>query len=351
MTDFPKLPFDVNVESHDVLRLLNQANERVGELRGMYHLLPDSRLLLNILKLKESQDSSVVENIMTTFDDIHRELATGKGIHPGTKEVLNYKKAMEEGFEALRSHGFISTNMLVDIQAVIEPRKSGIRNLPGTKIVNEKTKEVVHTPPQDEKTIRDLLDNLEDYMNNDSRHDPLIDMALIHFQFESIHPFFDGNGRTGRILASLYLVMKEKLPAPILYLSAYIVANKDDYYRLLKLCNEDLTRLDAFVLYMLQGVKETAETTIRIINDVSRMLKETKDILKSELPKLPYTEISEHVFRNIHTKNAFFREDMDVSKNTATKYLKELVRIGVLIEEKIGKEKIYKNARLLEYLT
>lgn len=351
MTFYPKLPYDVDVETRDVLRLLNRANERVGELRGMFPLLPDARLILNIVNLKESQDSSVVENIITTFDDIHRELATGKGIHPGTKEVLNYKKAMEKGFEALRSNGFISTNMLMDIQALIEPGTSGIRKLPGTKIVNDKTKEVVHTPPQDEKTIRNLLENLEDYMNKETQYDPLIDMALIHFQFESIHPFYDGNGRTGRILAILYLVLKKKLSFPILYLSEYIVANKDDYYRLLKVCNNDLSQLDTFVGYMLQGVKETAEKTIKIINDINGMLAETQDILKRELPSLPYMEICEHLFRNIYTKNAFFRKDVGVSKNTATKYLKELVRIGVLTKEKIGKEQIYKNVGLLTYLT
>jgi Fic family protein len=205
----------------------------------------------------------------------------------------------------------------------------------------------VHTPPQEESEIRDLMQNLELFINENEDYDPLIQLALIHFQFESIHPFYDGNGRTGRILNILYLVLKEKIQEPILYLSKFIIEHKDKYYELLRKCNENLNYIEEFVMYILKGISETSKNTVNLILRINQSIELTKDEMKRRLPDIYSYEIIEHLFSYMYTKNEYFREDIGISRATATKYLKLLEKEGFITSEQVGKEVLYKNIQLL----
>ena len=223
----------------------------------------------------------------------------------------------------------------------------GIRKLPGTVIKNMETNAIVHTPPQNEKEIRELLKNLEDFMNSENEYDPLINMALIHFQFESIHPFYDGNGRTGRILNILYLVLKEKIQSPILYLSKFIIENKNKYYELLHECNEDVDNIPKMVLFILEGVIQTSRYTIELVLKINELINMTRVEMKLRLSNIYSEEIVKHLFGYLYTKNEFFRNELGISRPTATKYLKELEKEGFIVSERVGKEVVYKNIQLL----
>ncbi len=342
-----RLPFDVNLDTVDILKKLNLANNSIGELKGVMNLLPNPDIILSLLNVSESKDSSAIENIITTYEEIFKELITKKDLSRPSKEVNNYRKAIHTGYEELQKNGFISSNMIVRIQEIIEPNKGGIRRLPGTVIKNMESNEIVHTPPQSESEIRELLHNLEEYINQDDHYDSLIQLALIHFQFESIHPFYDGNGRTGRILNILYLVLKKKIDQPILYLSKFIINNKNEYYNLLKLCNEDISNIPSFVSYILKGIYETSNFTISTVLRINELIIQTRDEMKLLLPDIYSDEIITHLFSFLYTKNEFFREKLNISRPTATKYLKKLEREGFLVSERVGKEVIYKNIQLL----
>ena len=342
-----KLPFNINLNTVEILKELNTANHHIGELKGILRIIPNLGIVLSLINLGESKDSSAIENIITTYDEIFKVIVSKTPIGGKPKEVINYKHAIDRGFSVMRQKGFISTNVLVEIQNVIEPNKGGIRKLPGTVIINDKTNEVVHTPPQNEIEIRELMRNLELFINQNDDYDPLIQMALIHFQFESIHPFYDGNGRTGRILNILYLVLKEKITEPILYLSKYIMENKVQYYALLKKCNEDIENIKDFVKYILKGISETSQNTINLILRINQSIELTKDMMKKRLPDIYRSEIVEHLYSYMYTKNEFFRENLDISRATATKYLKLLEKEGFIVSEQLGKEVIYKNVQLL----
>lgn len=341
------LPFDIDLNRIDILKQLNEANNSIGELKGVMNLLPNPGVILSLLAIGESRDSSAIENIITTYEDIYREMVTKKNISKEAKEVNNYKKAMDLGFKELKQKGFISTNMLVQIQKIIEPSKGDIRKIPGTVIMNANTGEVVHNPPQNEEEIRQLLHNLEIYVNEYNEYDPLIQLALIHFQFESIHPFYDGNGRTGRILNILYLVLQKKINQPILYLSKYIIEHKQEYYELLRLCNADISNLPKFVLFILKGINETSQYTINLVMHINKLIQMTKAEMNTRLREIYSEEIVIHLFSYLYTKNEFFRESLNISRPTATKYLKLLVQEGFLISERIGKEVVYKNVQLI----
>ncbi len=345
-----KLPFNINLNTVKVLKQLNLANNKIGELKGMMNLLPNPSLVLNLINLSESKDSSAIENIITTYDEIFKELVsnTPKGGKP--KEIINYNNAIFYGLELVKENGFISTNDIIKIHRIIEPNKGDIRKLPGTIIKNGITGEIVHTPPQEENTIRDLMRNLEIYINENDEYDPLIQMALIHFQFESIHPFYDGNGRTGRILNILYLVLKEKINEPILYLSKYIVKNKEDYYKHFREVQEDLNKLENFVIYILKGLEETSIYTINLITNINSLIESTKTLMQQTLPEIYRFEIVEHLFSHMYTKNEFFRDSLNISRATATKYLKLLEKEGFVASERVGKEVIYKNIQLFNII-
>lgn len=342
-----KLPFKVDLDTIEILKQLNKANSAIGELKGIINLLPNPSIILSLLSVSESKDSSEIENIVTTYEDIYKEMISKINVSKASKEVSNYKSAILYGYSELKEKGYISTNSIVNIQKHIEPNKGGIRKLPGTVIKNMDTGEVVHTPPQSENDIRSLLKNLEDFINNDHQYDALINLALIHFQFESIHPFYDGNGRTGRIINILYLVLNQKIQQPILYLSKYIIDNKAEYYDLLKLCNEDINQISKFVIYILKGIELTSKNTISLIMRINELIEITHEEMKLRLPDIYSKEIVSHIFSYIYTKNEFFRNQLSVSRPTATKYLKALEVNGFLVSERVGKEVLYKNIQLL----
>ncbi|MEW6609027.1 MAG: Fic/DOC family N-terminal domain-containing protein [bacterium] len=345
-----KLPFQVDLNRIDILKELNTANHHIGELKGILKLLPNPGVVLSLISLSESKDSSAIENIITTYDEIFKVIVSKTPIGGKPKEVINYKHAIAHGLMLMQQKSFISTNVLVEIQSVIEPNKGGIRKLPGTVIINDKTNKVIHTPPQSETEIRELMHNLELFINQNDDYDPLIQMALIHFQFESIHPFYDGNGRTGRILNILYLVLKDKISEPVLYLSKYIMDNREQYYALLKKCNEDIANIKDFVMYILKGISKTSVQTINLIMRINQSIELTKDLMKKRLPDVYRYEIVEHLFSYMYTKNEFFREDLNISRATATKYLKLLEKEGFIVSEPLGKEVIYKNIQLLNLI-
>lgn len=345
-----KLPFEVDLNTLAVLKQLNLANNKIGKLKGVMKLLPNLNLVLSLISISESKDSSALENIITTYDEIFKELVVKQSKGGKPKQVINYKAAIFKGFDLVKANGFISTNDIIKIHQEVEPSVGGIRKLPGTVIKNDLTGEVVHTPPQSENEIRDLMGNLEKYINENDDYDPLIQMAIIHYQFESIHPFYDGNGRVGRILNILYLVLKEKINEPIFYLSKYIIENKEDYYKLLKKGQADSKYLEAFVLYILKGIEQTSTFTINLILDINNKIEQAKALMQERLPDIYKAEIVEHLFSYMYTKNEFFRESLNISRATATKYLKLLEDEGFVISEQVGKEVIYKNVQLFNLI-
>ena len=346
-----KLPFDLNLDDVDILKALSSANNKIGELNGFVKALPNPNIILNAVILGEAKESSEIENIVTTYDRIFKEI-TLKTNDTSSKEVVNYRQAILYGFKLLNDNGHISSNMLVEIHKVIETNVGGIRKIPGTVILNTKTNEILHTPPQNELEIREYLANLEKYINNSELEnvDSLIKRALIHYQFESIHPFHDGNGRTGRILNILYLVLEHKLSLPILYLSKYINSNKKEYYNHLNLMQKDLGNYKNYVIYMLNAVNEMSQYTINFINKMLSCMENAKNIIIEKLPKIYSKELIDYLFYDFYTKNEYVRDNLNISRNTASKYLHSLSEIGILIKEKVGKEIIYKNSYLYDLI-
>lgn len=346
-----KLPFDLNLDDIDILKALSNANNKIGELNGLVKALPNPNIILNAVILGEAKESSEIENIVTTYDRIFKEI-TLKTKDASSKEVVNYRQAILHGFKLLNDNGFISTNMLVEIHRIIEPSVGDVRKIPGTVILNTKTNEILHTPPQNESKIREYLSNLEKYINYPELEnvDPLIKMGLIHFQFESIHPFHDGNGRVGRILNILYLVLEHKINIPILYLSKYINAHKKEYYDLLNMRQKDLSNYKKYIIYMLKAVNEMSQYTINFINKMLNCIDNAKNIVIEKLPKIYSQELIDYLFYDFYTKNEYLRNNLNISRNTASKYLHSLSKIGILIEEKVGKEIIYKNSYLYDLI-
>lgn len=342
-----KLPFDYNYNDIDILKALNSANNKIGELNGIIGLLPNPNIILNAVILGEAKESSEIENIVTTFDAIFKEM-TLKVNNAASKEVMNYRQAILNGFSFIKDNGFISIRMLTAIHHIIEPNVGGIRKIPGTVIKNTKTGEILHTPPQNEEEIRDYLFNLEKYINYDELEDTdsIIKMAMIHYQFESIHPFHDGNGRTGRMLNVLYLVLKNKISLPILYLSKYINSTKDKYYKHLHNIELDDKYIKDYLLYMIKGVSEMSSFTIEFIKSFRKLMEDASELIKEKCPKIYSRELVEYLFYDFYTKNEYLRNSINISRNTASKYLNELEEAGVLISEMVGKEKIFKNAYL-----
>jgi len=347
-----KLPIQYNYDDVDLLKALSKANNKLGELNGLIKLLPNPHIILNAVTLGEAKESSEIENIVTTFDELFKEI-TLKTNNANSKEVVGYRQAILTGYSNLIDKGYISTNMIVDIHSIIEPNVGGIRKIPGTVILNTKTKEVLHTPPQGEFEIRDYMSNLERYINYPELEDvdPIIKMAMIHYQFESIHPFHDGNGRTGRILNVLYLVLEKKLSLPILYLSKYINQTKSTYYECLYNMRLDDKYIKDYLLYMIKGVEEMSQFTIEFIENFKNSMEKASILIQDKCPKIYSLELINYLFYDFYTKNEYLRNNLKISRNTASKYLHELVEAGFLIEEKVGNEKIFKNAFLYELIS
>ena len=344
------LPPQVELESKAVLRQLAVAHRYLAELKGMAATIPNESILISTLTLQEAKDSSEIENIITTHDALYKEsLFHEQNKNPSAKEVNDYAAALRVGFDQVRQDRLITLNRLLEIHQVLEQNDAGLRKLPGTELKNDRTGQVVYTPPQDYQTIVQLMNNLEQFINDDKmlEADPLVKMAVIHYQFESIHPFYDGNGRTGRILNILYLVANGLLDIPILYLSRYIIQTKSDYYRLLQTVRDD-GDWEAWLLYMLAGVEQTASEGIRLIQEIKRLMQEYKHQIRSKLPKIYSQDLLNNLFCHPYTKIEFVQRDLEVSRVTATRYLELLTEAGFVEKHKMGRNNYYVNRPLFE---
>jgi Fic family protein len=349
--ELKKLPPQVELETKTILRQAILSNRELAKLKGYCSLLPNDSILLSSLILKEATASSEIENIITTQDELYKALITKNEVTDSqTKEVLNYRSALWLGFHEIEERKILTVNTILKIQAELEMNDAGIRKVPGTSLINDRTGEVIYTPPGEERIIVTLLSNLEKYINTDDEIDPLIKMAIIHYQFESIHPFYDGNGRTGRIINVLYLVLKDLISTPILYLSSYIIKNKNDYYRLLQKVRDD-NDWESWILYILKAVEYTSIETFIIIKSIIDLLDETTLSCKEKLPSTIYSkELIEIIFKQPYTKIANLVEAGIAERRTASKYLKALEEIDILESMKVGKEIIYVNKRLYSLL-
>ncbi len=346
--DLPMLPPAAELETRPVLRQLARASRALAELKGYAATIPNQHILLNAVTINEAKDSSALENIVTTHDELYRAMSQSGYKNPAAKEVVSYRSALWYGFQLVRQSGLLTTNMIIDIHAHIETNRGGIRKIPGTILRNDATGATIYTPPSGEQQILDLMSNLERYINEDFNGiDPLIKMAVIHYQFESIHPFYDGNGRTGRIINVLYLILKDLLDSPILYLSRYINRNKTAYYRLLQEVRTDNNWQD-WSVYILTGVEETAEETLALVKRINAEVEDMTADIKEKLPKIHSKELVDLLFYEFYTKIGYVADSLGVSRRTAVNYLSALEENGFLVSEKIGKERIYQNKRLFD---
>lgn len=347
-----KLPLNRDLESKLVLKKLNKAHRALAELKGMVLSIPNENILINTLSLQEAKDSSEIENIITTHDDLYKEELKLSGARSmGAKEVQHYIKALKTGYALVSENGMIRTNDIIRIQAELENNNAGFRKVPGTALRNAVTHEVIYTPPQEHDTILDLMSNLERFINEHDLTDldPLVKMAIIHYQFESIHPFYDGNGRTGRIINVLYLVMNGLLGLPILYLSNYIIRNKAKYYALLQeIRTED--NWEEWLLYMIDAVEVTAAETLQKVKAIQELMLEFKHMLRDNY-KFYSQDLLNNLFQHPYTKIEFVERDLQVSRITAASYLNKLAEDGVLEKRKMGVGNYYINHRLFALLT
>lgn len=352
LTKFP-IPNESELESVQILKGLARAHRYLAELKGVAKTIPNEGMLISTLTMQEAKDSSAIENIITTHDELFKvTVLKGEKVNQAAKEVENYRAALRESYRQTRDSGLIRLNDILQMQAIIEPDRAGIRKIPSTIVGNAETGEVVYTPPQHPDEIIELLDNLVTYINDDqlSELDPLIKMALIHHQFESIHPFYDGNGRSGRIINILYLVKNDLLDLPILYLSRYIVRTKTEYYRLLQSVRDE-NDWQSWVLYIIKGIEETAKETIEFINQIRTLVLETKRRMRSDLPKIYSQDLLNNLFFHPYTKVQFVVDQLGVSRITATRYLNQLAEHGFVSKHKMGRTNFYVNEPLLRLIS
>jgi len=338
------------VETVKILRQLTKSANVLGELKGVAKTIPNQAMLINAVLLQEAKDSSEIENIITTQDALYKALTTTGKQPEQVKEVINYRKAIFAGFDIIEKQGFLRLSDIEVIQKTIVENNAGIRNMPGTVLKNDKTGEVVYTPPQEKDEILDLINNFLEHFNLEQTElHPLINLAILHYQFESIHPFYDGNGRTGRILNILYLIINKLLDIPILYLSSYINHNKSDYYRLLNATNKN-NEWEEYILYILKAVEETSIKTIEKINNIKNLLDKTLIIAKDKANKIYRKELIELLFEQPYSKIEYVVEKLNVERKAASRYLKVLENAGILKSQKVGRETIYINENLIEIL-
>ena len=344
-----KLPLKKDIETKEILRATITAHKTLAELKGIANSLPNQKIVINTLVLQEAKDSSEIENIITTYDEIYRSDISDSFINSDIKEVQNYKDALYLGFEIIKTKKFLTINHIKEIQSTLEKNDAGFRKQSGTVLKNPTTGEIKLIPPQNPKDIEELMTNLVDYINDSSLEDfdSLVKMAIIHYQFESIHPFYDGNGRTGRIINILYLVLENLLDVPILYLSRYIIKNKADYYKLLNDVSFN-NGLNNWILFILKGIEEISKETIKTIKNIENLMYETKNIIIEQKPKIYSKDLLEALFYHPYTKRVFIEEQLNISRPTATNYLNELEKLGILSSKKIGKEVFYVHNKLFE---
>ncbi|OFY54331.1 MAG: addiction module protein [Bacteroidetes bacterium GWF2_49_14] len=346
------LPLKVDLETKKVLKALPAAHAALAELKGIASTIPNQSILINTLGLQEAKDSSAIENIITTHDDLYKSELNLEGFKSlEAKEVQNYISALKKGFELISAKGILTNNMILQVQEVLEENSAGFRKLPGTALKNSATSETIYTPPQEYEEIIRLMSNLEKYINDSEMQDcdPLIKMAIIHYQFESIHPFYDGNGRTGRIINILYLIIEKLQTLPVLYLSNYIIQHKPDYYRLLQNVRDENLWED-WILFMVKGVENTARETIDLIIKIKSLMLDFKHRLRNNY-KFYSQDLLNNLFKHPYTKIEFVVTDLGISRLTAANYLNKLSDDKMLRKEKLGTGNYYINEELFELLT
>lgn len=347
--DLPLLPPKADIETKSILKKTISAGRALAQLNGTLLNLPNPTLFLDTIYLQEAKASSEVENIITTNDELYKSLVADKKTeNSATKEVLSYKEALWLGFEELKIKPFITTNLCVKIVQCVKQNKTSIRNTPGTTLSNSQG-EVIYTPPSGESEIREKLSNLETFINEDYNIDPLIKMAIMHYQFEAIHPFSDGNGRTGRILLLLYLKLSGLLDTPAIYLSDYIIKNKISYYTSLRNVTEK-NDWESYILYMLDMIEVTSLKGLEQINKITTSMEITADEIKKKLPKIYSKDLIEILFRLPYTKRQHLIDENIGNPKTVGNYLISLEENGFLKSVKVGKEKLYLNQKLLTIL-
>lgn len=358
MTDFdprnphntlPLLPPSRDIETKPILRKCIAARSALAELKIAGDLIPNQTVLINTIPLLEAKDSSEIENIVTTTDSLFRfAFDHSQAIDPATKEALRYRQALFEGYKSLRTRPF-STATAVEICSVIKNAQMNIRQITGTALANDKTGHVIYTPPVGEDLIRNKLSNWEKFMHEETDVDPLIRMAVGHYQFEAIHPFTDGNGRTGRILNLLFLIEQDLLKQPILYLSRYILKNKTEYYRLLLQVTREQD-WESWLLYMLDAVLETAQWTSLKVKSIRDLIENTASFVRTKQSKIYTRELVDTIFTQPYCRiNNLVKQGL-AQRETASNHLKKLCEIGVLREYKDGREKIFINDKFLKLL-
>ena len=349
----PKLPLGIDLETKEILKQVNLANKALAELKGVAHTIPNEGVLINSLVIQEAKESSEVENIVTTHDEIFQaDLSVSNyAVSNAAKEVMNYREAMLEGFSRVKENMLLTNNIIKNIQEKLEKNKAGFRTSAVT-LQNSK-QEIVYAPPKTGDEVEHYMSNLEQFINNSelSDLDPLIKLAIIHHQFESMHPFYDGNGRTGRIISVLYLVQNRLLDLPILYLSRYITRNKADYYKLIQAVRDndgDIKDWQNWVMFILKGIEVTSKETIILINGIAQLMAQYKVILKPVFGKTYKHELLNNLFFHPYTKIEFIERDMNVQRKTAAKYLDMIVDLKLLTKMKKGSSNYYINNALFE---
>jgi Fic family protein len=345
----PALPPKVEIETRAVLKQCITARAALAGLKQAAALIPNPAMLINTLPLLEARASSEIENIVTTTDKLFRHLHSEEQADPATKEALRYSHALFEGFKALKKYP-LTTRSAEQICTRIKGVEMSVRRTPGTTLMNDATGETIYTPPEGESLLRDKLADWERFMHNETSLDPLIRMAIGHYQFEAIHPFTDGNGRTGRVLNSLFLIQEDLLTLPILYLSRYIIQNKADYYRLLLQVTRE-EDWESWLLYIIKGVEETAVWTTEKIAAIRALSEHTAEYVRVKLPKVYSHELVSLIFELPYCRISSLTEADIAKRQTASQYLKQLVEIGVLNEVAGSKEKLFIHPKLMQLLT
>jgi Fic family protein len=344
------LPPNKDIESVAILKKAITASRALSELKGAITNLPNPTLFIDTMNLQEARASSAIENIITTQDELFKaSIADKKNDNPATKEVIHYKDALWFGVEQIKEKPILTTNLFIAIMQIIKENKSAIRNASGTQLKNPATNKVIYTPPEGENIIREKLKNLEDFIHAKNSIDPLIKMAIIHYQFEAIHPFFDGNGRTGRIILLLYLKFADLLDLPALYLSSYIIEHKDQYYTNLRKVTEEENWED-WILYMLDMIEQTASRGRLQIAEIEKLMNKMGKEIQEVVPRIYSKDLMEQLFKLPYTKRNQLEKAGLGNLKTVGNYLKELEKKGFLKSEQVGKEKLYLNFRLLEVL-
>lgn len=357
----PALPLTgVDFEKADLLRALVKAHRHLAELKGCAASIPNQAILVDTLALQEAKASSEIESYVTTQDELFQaDLKLAESVSPAAKEVARYRESLKQGFERMKAQqGLITQSTLIALFQELKNSTEGFRHAPGTVLKNDKTGATVFVPPQDGAEIQRHIDDLERFINTPDELDALIKMALIHHQFESIHPFSDGNGRIGRILCVLFLVQSELLDAPVLYLSRYINRHKQDYYRLLQAVRDVVPNTQAWaeawqawVIFMLNAVADTAQRGVLLVSAMRDLMAHTKRQMREQLPSLYSQDLLNNLFRHPYTRIEFVQQDLGVTRQTAARYLRQLVQAGLVEEHTHGKHVYFINAPLVALLT